>query len=159
PSAPIWAKPGSGSLVAQIRWPRSRTAASVGPASATGCCAATGNPARADIKISMKAAHQRRTAGGAPDSACFTGHSCSPPALSQPGEPGQDATGSVQDLAEEQLRALVPRVGEECLGAVLLDDLPLVHEDHPVRHLPGKAHFVGDADHGHAALGERDHDL
>ena len=36
---------------------------------------------------------------------------------------------SVQDLAEEQLGALVLRVGEELLRRVRLDDLALVHED------------------------------
>ena len=65
----------------------------------------------------------------------------------------------VQDLAEEQLGALVARVVEEFLGLVLLDDLALVHEDHAVGDLAGKTHFVGDADHRHAALGEADHDL
>jgi hypothetical protein len=59
----------------------------------------------------------------------------------------------VQDLAEEQFRALVLRVVEECCRLVLLHDLPLIHEDHAVCHLTGKAHLVRDANHRHAFFG------
>src|SRR5258708_3863609 len=69
------------------------------------------------------------------------------------------ALAVMQDLAEERLGALVLRVGEERLGLVLLDDLTTIHEDHAVGHGAGEAHFVGDADHGHAFLGEFDHDV
>jgi hypothetical protein len=37
------------------------------------------------------------------------------------------------------------------------NDLALVHEDHPVGDLAGKTHLVGDAQHGHAFLGQFDH--
>src|SRR5262249_2175953 len=40
--------------------------------------------------------------------------------------------GSPQNLAQEQLGALVLRVGEERLGLVHLDDLAGIHEHHPV---------------------------
>ena len=38
-------------------------------------------------------------------------------------------------------------------GAFLGDDAP-VHEDDPAGDLPGKAHLVGDDDHGHVLLGQ-----
>src|SRR3990167_7304887 len=60
---------------------------------------------------------------------------------------------SVQDLAEEQLGALVLRAVEEGFGIGLFDYLALVEEDHPVRHGVGEAHFVGHAEHGHADFG------
>src|SRR5262249_15844734 len=59
-------------------------------------------------------------------------------------------TSMVQDLAQEQLRALGLGIVEEGMGFVLLDDLAPVHEDDPVRHRARKAHLMGDADHGHA---------
>ena len=65
----------------------------------------------------------------------------------------------MEDLAKKQLGALVPRLREEGLGLVLLDDLAGIHEDDAVRHLPREAHFVGHAEHGHAFLGEVDHHL
>ena len=43
------------------------------------------------------------------------------------------------------------------LGRILLDDLALVHEDHPVGHGFGKAHFVGHAQHGDALFGQLNH--
>ena len=42
-------------------------------------------------------------------------------------------------------------------GARLLHDPPLVHEDDPVRHLPGEAHLVGHHGHGHPLAGEGHH--
>ncbi len=36
----------------------------------------------------------------------------------------------------------------------LLHNWPIVHEKDPVRHLAGKAHLVGDYQHGHALLGQ-----
>src|SRR5215468_11313608 len=64
---------------------------------------------------------------------------------------------SMQNLAEEQFRPFVLRMGKKFLRLVRLDDLPGIHEDDAVRNLPGKPHFVGDAQHGHAFLGEFDH--
>src|SRR5262245_56420175 len=65
----------------------------------------------------------------------------------------------MEDLAEEELGALVARVGEERLRLVLLDDLAPVHEDHAIGHGAREAHLVGDAEHGHALAGELDHDV
>ena len=48
-------------------------------------------------------------------------------------------------------------IGEEVFRLVLFHDLTGIHEDHPVGDLAGKAHFVGDAEHGHAFFGETDH--
>src|SRR4051812_29347712 len=79
--------------------------------------------------------------------------SCSSPAASHAPHEFQNRL-SVQDLAQEQLRALVLRVAEELVGRVHLDDLAVVHEDHAVRDLAREAHLVGDAQHGHALLGE-----
>src|SRR5258708_38532463 len=71
---------------------------------------------------------------------------------------GSSASRSVmQNLAGEQLGALVLGVGEELLGLVLLDDLAAIHEDHAVSHGAGKTHLVGDTDHGHALAREFDH--
>ena len=61
----------------------------------------------------------------------------------------------MQNLAQEQFRPLAFGAFEEFLGGVLLDDLALIHENYPVSHLLGKSHFVGDAQHGHAALGQQ----
>ena len=57
---------------------------------------------------------------------------------------------SMQDLAQEQLRAFVLRMLEESLWLVDLDDLSIGHEYDPIGHLPGKTHFVGDDQHGDA---------
>ena len=65
----------------------------------------------------------------------------------------------MQNLAQEQFRPLAFGAFEEFPGGILLDDLALIHENYPVSHLPGKSHFVGDAQHGHAALGQINHDL
>ena len=48
--------------------------------------------------------------------------------------------------------AFVLRIVEELVRAVLLDDLATVHEDDAVGHLAREAHFVGHAQHGHAAF-------
>src|SRR4051812_28216735 len=58
--------------------------------------------------------------------------------------------GSMQNLAQEELRALVARVGEELRRRVHFDDLACIHEDDTIGDLPGKTHFVRDAEHGHA---------
>ena len=57
-------------------------------------------------------------------------------------------TKSMQNLAQEQLGAVALRVVEEVVWRGLFDDFTLVHEDHPVCHGAGKAHFVGYAEHG-----------
>src|SRR5438477_1109543 len=64
--------------------------------------------------------------------------------------------GSVQDLAEEQLGALVLGMRKKFIRLVRLDDLPRIHEDDAVRDLPGKTHLVADHQHGHAFPGELD---
>ena len=64
-----------------------------------------------------------------------------------------------EDLAEEQLGPFGFRVVEELFGFVLFDDLTLVHEDHPVGHLTGEAHLVGDDHHGHALFGQLPHNI
>ena len=70
------------------------------------------------------------------------------------------ARGSVmQDLGQELLRALRPRLAEEIVLRGVLDDRALVHEDHAIRDLAGEAHLVRDAHHGHAFLGELHHDV
>src|SRR5664279_5980407 len=64
-----------------------------------------------------------------------------------------------EDLAQEIPRTIACRVGEERLGRGVLDDLAVRHEQHPVAGLAGKAHFVGDDEHGHALVGQRRHDV
>ena len=54
----------------------------------------------------------------------------------------------MQDLAQEQLGAIILWVVEEVVRRGLFDDFALVHEDHAVGHGAGEAHFVGHADHG-----------
>src|SRR5215467_3760196 len=65
----------------------------------------------------------------------------------------------VEDLRQEQLGAVRLGIGKELLRGPLLDDLATVHENDAVGHRAGKAHLVGDAQHGHAALGELDHGI
>src|SRR5437899_1967192 len=55
----------------------------------------------------------------------------------------------VQDLGEEQLGPLGAGRPEELLLRLVLDDLSLVHEDHPVGDTAGEAHLVGDHHHRH----------
>ncbi len=64
-----------------------------------------------------------------------------------------------QNLAQEEPGALGLRVVEERLRRVLFNDLPLIHKDHAVGHGLGEAHFMGHADHGHAIVGQIDHDV
>src|SRR5690348_15376066 len=52
-----------------------------------------------------------------------------------------------EDLAEEVLGAVGPRVGEERLRRRVLDDLAVGHEHDAVGRLAGEAHLVGDDDH------------
>src|SRR6516165_11166255 len=64
---------------------------------------------------------------------------------------------SVENLSQEQLRALVLRMLEERLRLVDFDDLPIRHENASVSHLTRKTHFVSDDQHGDARAGELDH--
>src|SRR5699024_3127149 len=57
-------------------------------------------------------------------------------------------------LVEEPLGALGLRGVEELLGGALLDDAPIVHEEHAIADLAGEPHLVGDDDHGHALFGQ-----
>src|SRR5215470_8994713 len=59
-----------------------------------------------------------------------------------------------ENLGQELLPAVRLRRGEELLRRALLDHLALVHEDHAVGDAAGKPHFVRDAHHCHAVLGE-----
>jgi hypothetical protein len=52
--------------------------------------------------------------------------------------------GSVNDLTEESLRSFVLRIGEKLRGSVFFNNFSAVHEDDPIRDLPGKSHLVGD---------------
>src|SRR5207302_954370 len=71
-----------------------------------------------------------------------------------------DRSARVQSLdmchhgIDERFCALFPRVPKDLCRRTLLDNPPLVHEDHPVRHLAGKAHLVGDDDHRHPFGGQ-----
>ena len=63
----------------------------------------------------------------------------------------------MQDLRQKILRAIRLRIREEVFLLVVFHDQALVHKDHAVRDLLGKAHFVCDAHHRHAFLRESDH--
>src|SRR5680860_987200 len=65
----------------------------------------------------------------------------------------------LEDLAGEVLGSIRLRIGEEIIGRGVLHDPALVHEDDTVRGGAGEAHLVGHDDHGHATLGEVDHDV
>jgi hypothetical protein len=39
-------------------------------------------------------------------------------------------------------------------GRALFDDDPIIHEDHPIGDITGKAHFMCDDDHRHSGFGE-----
>src|SRR5436189_29086 len=56
------------------------------------------------------------------------------------------------DLTDEGARAVVAGVLEDRRGRALLDDQAVVHEHHAVGGVAGKAHFVAEHDHGHAAV-------
>ena len=68
--------------------------------------------------------------------------------------PDNEVGNGLQDLAEEELGALVLGVGEEVFGGAHFHDLAAVHEDDAVGDLTGEAHLVGDDEHGHAAYGQ-----
>src|SRR5262249_459153 len=54
------------------------------------------------------------------------------------------------DLADEGAGAFVGRRVEDGGGRARFDDQAVVHEDHAVGGVLGKAHLVADHDHGHA---------
>src|SRR5690606_32693481 len=64
---------------------------------------------------------------------------------------------SVKDLAQAELQAVGLWIAKELVWTVLLDDLPIVHEDHAVGDCAGETHLVGDAEHGHALVCQGDH--
>src|SRR6266545_878097 len=63
------------------------------------------------------------------------------------------------DLGEEVLCPLRPRVGEEVVRRPLLEDLAGVHEHHPVGGRPGEPHLVADHHHRHAGGRQVPHDV
>lgn len=48
----------------------------------------------------------------------------------------------------------MPGVGEKFFRTVFLGDFPFIQEEDPGCNLPGKGHFVGHDDHGHAFVGQ-----
>ena len=70
---------------------------------------------------------------------------------------GLPATLVAEDLTEELLRPMGLGVVEKSVGRAAFHQLALVHEDHPVGHLTGKAHLVGDHSDGHAFAGPLGH--
>ena len=50
-------------------------------------------------------------------------------------------------------------VEEFDFGAVFQNLAPNIHKNNATSHLPSKTHFVGYAHHGHAFVGEVDHDV
>src|SRR4029450_4593014 len=76
-----------------------------------------------------------------------------------PARPAPAARSVADDLGEEVLGPLGPRVGEELLGRGGLQDPAAVHEHDPVGRRPGEAHLVADHDHGHAGGGQVAHDV
>src|SRR5882672_4988532 len=64
-----------------------------------------------------------------------------------------------QDLGEEMLRALRARLSEKVVLGRVLDDFPAVHENDAVGNLARETHLVRDDHHGHAFLGQPDHDV
>ncbi|VXB00283.1 exported hypothetical protein [Arthrobacter sp. 9V] len=77
--------------------------------------------------------------------------------LTAGGAGGKELVG--QELGQEVLGTGALRVGEEFFGGGVLHDLTVGHEHHAVSGLAGKAHLVGDHDHGHAFFGQLDHDV
>src|SRR4051812_16910384 len=64
---------------------------------------------------------------------------------------------SVKDLTQEQPAALILGIVEKFGGRGLFDHAALVHENNAVGDLAGKTHLVGDADHRHTFLCQRNH--
>ena len=64
-----------------------------------------------------------------------------------------------EDLGQKGFGAFRLRSIEEFRRVGGFDDLAVVHEQHAVRDTPGKAHLVGDTDHGHALPRQSGHDV
>src|SRR5215470_14131858 len=64
-----------------------------------------------------------------------------------------------EDLAEEVLRPLGLRGGEELVRIAVLDDLAVVHEHDAVGRAPCEAHLMCDHEHGHAIARQGGHDV
>ena len=60
----------------------------------------------------------------------------------------------LQNLAQETLGPFVVWGSEELFWGGFLHDVSFIEEDDRVSHFPGKTHFMGDYQHGHAALGQ-----
>lgn len=58
-----------------------------------------------------------------------------------------------QYLCQKRFGTVVLRIIKESVRGILFDDLPLIHENHPIRHRFGKTHFVRNTQHGNALLG------
>src|SRR5690606_23452507 len=65
----------------------------------------------------------------------------------------------LDDALKELLGTWVLGVAEELVGFALLDDAAAIKEADAVGDFASEAHFVGDDDHGHAALLEVADDL
>ena len=66
---------------------------------------------------------------------------------------------SMHGVREELLRALGTRFAEEIILGCILDDFAAVHENDALCDFAGESHFMGDAHHGHAFMGEFHHDI
>ena len=65
----------------------------------------------------------------------------------------------LEDFRQEAAGPVRAWGAEELFGLHVLDDLATIHEHNAVGHFAGKAHFMGDAHHGHALAGQLDHDV
>ena len=63
------------------------------------------------------------------------------------------------DVPQEVLRAVMLRMVEHLARRALFHDDATFHEDDPVGNFAGKAHLVGDNDHGHASFSQAAHDI
>src|SRR5690606_17445097 len=64
-----------------------------------------------------------------------------------------------EDRGKKVTRTVGLRVGEELVGGVLLDDLPVRHEHDPVGGPAGETHLVRDDHHRHPVASQPDHDV
>src|SRR5262245_11325297 len=88
-----------------------------------------------------------------------TGRCCASPARPASSAVRVAAEDSPQNLAQEQLRALVLGLTEEDVRLVYFDELAGIHQHHPVCDLAGKPHLVAHHHHGHAVEREADHGI
>ena len=65
----------------------------------------------------------------------------------------------VQDLAQEELCAIVLRFVKECFWIIFLNDLTLIHENHSVGDLARETHFMGHHKHCHPVTSQFDHHI